>query len=345
VKLSDFDFSLPDHLIAQHPLPRRDQSRLMLIDRSSGRIEHRSFRELPHILGRDHFLVINSSRVFPARLWACRPQKSERIEILLVQETAPQVWKALVRPARKAPPGQLLNLAGMNARVEAVHEDGSRILRFQSEHDFMQLLNEIGEPPLPPYIRRAAGADFAEDRQRYQTVYARRTGSVAAPTAGLHFTPEILKRLRAKGIPACEIVLHVGYGTFKPVRCRQVEDHLMDPEYFEISLADAQAIDRLKAEPRKLVAVGSTVTRVMEHVGRSGMTFRGGASGWCDLFIYPGHEFCMVDCLLTNFHLPRSTLFILVCAFAGGELVRECYRQAIEQHYRFFSYGDCMLIL
>jgi S-adenosylmethionine:tRNA ribosyltransferase-isomerase len=345
VKISSFDFPLPEHLIAQHPLPERDGSRLMVVRRASGTAEHRRFRDLPEILGPDCFLVINSTRVFPARLWARRPGKRERMEILLVREEAPGQWAALVRPARKAKPGQPLEIGNLRAHVGGIGQGGSRLICFSQNEDLTAVLERIGEPPLPPYIRRQPEEDLSEDRERYQTVYAGQSGSIAAPTAGLHFTPAVLDRLTARDIPRCDILLHVGYGTFQPVRCEDIEDHRMEPEYFEVTAAAAAAIGRYRSEGRRLIAVGTTTTRVLEYLAHGEAFLQGGTRGFCDLFIYPGFAFRAVDGLITNFHLPRSTLLMLVSAFAGRDLILDCYRQAVAEQYRFFSYGDCMLIL
>jgi S-adenosylmethionine:tRNA ribosyltransferase-isomerase len=345
VKLTSFDFSLPESLIAQHPLPERDQSRLMVVRRATGAIEHRVFKDLPEILGPDHFLVINTTRVFPARLWAHRPGKQERIEVLLVREEAPGTWAALVRPARKARTGQLLQMGDLQATVGDSGPEGSRSIRFGEQADLWDRIQDLGEPPLPPYIHRKAGEDLTRDRKRYQTVFARQPGSIAAPTAALHFTPEVLERLGRKDVPLCEVLLHVGYGTFQPVRCEEIEAHRMHPEFFMVSDRAAADIRRYRSEGRRLVAVGTTTTRVLEHLARTSSFLEQGASGFCDLFIYPGFEFHAIDGLLTNFHLPRSTLFMLVCAFAGRDFMLACYRQAIASGYRFFSYGDCMLIV
>ena len=345
MKLKSFDFPFPEHLIAQHPLPERDRSRMMVVNRNSGAVEHREFRDLPHILGPDCFLVVNNTRVFPARLWAQRPGRSERIEILLMREEAPGTWLALVRPGRKAPPGQQLIIEELHARVRDAREDGSRRIDFAPGKDLWASLDRMGEPPLPPYIRRNPGQNLKEDRERYQTVFARRSGSIAAPTAGLHFTEEVVRRLAGRGIPIVEILLHVGYGTFQPVRAKEVEAHHMEPEYFEVSDAAATAIRQCISAGKKLVAVGTTTTRVLEHLARREDFLERGSAGYCDLFIYPGFRFKALGGLLTNFHLPRSTLFMLVCAFAGRELMLDCYGQAVAENYRFFSYGVCMLIL
>ena len=347
MKLSDFDFKLPDHLIAQTPAPERDQSRMMVVWRNTGRREHHIFRELPDILGPEYFLVINTSRVFPARLRAKRPARKEHIEILLLAELNPldNLWLALVKPAKKAPVGQKLYVADISAQVIEASEDGKRVIRFDTDDNLRKKLELIGEPPLPPYIRRQIGQDLTTDVERYQTIYARQNGSVAAPTAGLHFTHEVLQRLKGRGIPVCEILLHVGYGTFQPVRTEDITQHKMEPEFYEIDSLTAARIRNYKAEGRKLIAVGTTTTRCLEYLASKGYAFEQAESGYCHLFIYPGFKFTMLDGLLTNFHLPRSTLFMLVCAFAGRELMLDCYREAIFQNYRFYSYGDCMLIL
>lgn len=345
VKLNEFDFSLPKGLIAQHPLAERDQSRMMVIHRRSGRWEHRFFRELPEALDPHSFLVLNNTKVFPARFRAHRPGRQEEIEILLVREEAAGDWLALLKPGRKAMPGQELQASGLRARVMEVRPNGSRLLRFSPAAGLRSALETVGEPPLPPYIKRRAGEDLSEDRERYQTVYAQHIGSIAAPTAGMHFTPRVLGRLGERGIPHCEILLHVGCGTFQPVRCERIEEHRLEPEYFEISEQTLSRITQWKSDGRKLIAVGTTTTRVLEHWARNRELLRCGCSGFCDLFIYPGFRFEAVDGLLTNFHLPRSTLFMLVSAFAGREFMLECYREAIRSRYRFFSYGDCMLIV
>jgi S-adenosylmethionine:tRNA ribosyltransferase-isomerase len=345
MKLSEFDFTLPERLIAQHPAPKRDHSKMMVVWRQSGNIEHHRFRELPEILGSDHFLVLNNTRVFPARLYASRPGKKEEIEVLLLREVASRDWLALVKPARKAPLGQKLKIGDLSAHVLDVKESGSRIFRFEPGVNLEEAFEKIGIPPTPPYIRRQRNQDHSEDKLRYQTVYARHSGSVAAPTAGLHFTEEVLDRLKARGVKVCELLLHVGYGTFQPVRTEDVEAHEMEPEYYRLDADNALYIKRLKNAGRRLIAVGTTSTRCLEYLARQENPLEGESSGLCNLFIYPGFEFKLLNGLLTNFHLPRSTLFMLVCAFAGRELMLECYREAIANNYRFYSYGDCMLIL
>ena len=318
---------------------------MMVVWRRSGRREHRVFCDLPDILSSDNFLVMNNTRVFPARLRANRPGKKETIEILLLRELKAGEWLALLKPASKAPLGQALQVSSLRAIVSETRESGSRVLRFDPGCGLMEIFDQIGEPPLPPYIHRKKGKELAQDRDRYQTVYAKRTGSIAAPTAGLHFTPRIFEQLEARGIGRCEILLHVGYGTFQPVRCEEIEDHRFDAEYFEVEEGAARFISRNKTAGHRLVAVGSTTTRVLEHLAARDFGFDRSESGFCDLFIYPGYRFRILDGMLTNFHLPRSTLFMLVSAFAGRELMLDCYRNAISEGYRFFSYGDCMLLL
>ncbi len=345
MNIKDFDFFLPEPLIAQTPSDERDQSRMMVVWRKSGKKRHLHFRDLPEILASDHFLVVNNTRVLPARLRACRPGKMEEIEILLLNELGPMTWMALIKPAKKAPPGQRLNFGELSAVVLEAKASGSRTIRFDGSADVVEALEKLGEPPLPPYIHRDKGQDLSRDKLRYQTIYARHAGSVAAPTAGLHFTEEVLQKLRIRGIPICEILLHVGYGTFQPVRSETIEEHKMEPEYYQVEDSTANRIREYKSEGRRLVAVGTTTTRCLEFLAGRENALVGASSGFCNLFIYPGFEFRLLDGLLTNFHLPRSSLFMLVCAFAGRELALDCYREAVSMGYRFYSYGDCMLIL
>jgi S-adenosylmethionine:tRNA ribosyltransferase-isomerase len=345
LKLSDFDFDIPERLIAQHPLPDRGKSRLMVVRRRERCWEHRLFCELPEILDSEHLLVMNNSRVFPARLRANRPGRSESIEVLLVREIADRQWLALIKPARKAPVGQCLKAAELAITVTGIADRGCRILAFKGNVNVVEVAERIGEPPLPPYIRRPDQRFRAEDLERYQTVYAKRTGSIAAPTAGLHFTPQLLEQLRARGVACCEIMLHVGYGTFQPIRVDDIGAHRMLPEYFEISSEVAGFLRDMKESGRRLVAVGTTTTRVLEYLARSGELSSQASSGMCDLFIHPGFRFRILDGLLTNFHLPKSTPFLMVCAFSDRELMLECYREACDSDYRFYSYGDAMLIL
>jgi S-adenosylmethionine:tRNA ribosyltransferase-isomerase len=343
--INEFNFELPERLIAQVPATERDGSKMMVVWRRTGKREHHIFRDLPDILNSEYFLVINSTRVFPARLRASRPGKREEIEILILREVAPRDWLALVKPARKTHPGEKVLIGGMPATVIEAKESGTRIFRFESNRNLKKMFEKLGEPPIPPYIHREKGQDLSEDRARYQTVYARHSGSVAAPTAGLHFTEEVFHRLNNRGIAVCEVLLHVGYGTFKPVRCENIQDHSMDPEYYEVDATTARRIAGLKSEGHQLVAVGTTTTRCLEYIAQREEGLDRASSGFCNLFIYPGFQFKAIQGLLTNFHLPRSTLFMLACAFAGRELLLDCYREAIGNNYRFYSYGDCMLIL
>ena len=348
MKLADFDFNLPDELIAQRPSPERDGSRMMLIRRDTGKREHLFFRDLPDILCPEHFLVVNETRVFPARLRARRPGKNENVEVMLLREINPGRWLALTKPGRKTPIGQRLQIGDIAATVSAITESGSRVIEFdgfEREGNLLEVFEKIGETPTPPYIKRNDSVDKMEDRLRYQTVYARLSGSVAAPTAGLHFTEEVLQRLDSNGVSVCKILLHVGYGTFKPVRVQNIEEHKMDTEFYSVDAENAAHMRALKDEGRKLVAVGTTSARCLEYLARGEHPLDRAVSGDCNLFIYPGFEFRMINGLVTNFHLPKSTLFMFVSAFAGRELMLDCYREAISLGYRFYSYGDCMLIL
>ncbi len=342
MRIEDFDYELPESLIAQEPAPQRASSRLMVVERSSGEIRHRHFWQLPEALTADALLVLNDSRVFPARLWA-RNQSGARIEVLLLRPAGDDVWEVLLKPARKLRPGQRLVFEPGQLEAKLVRGGGpfTRRLRFFCQGELREWAWKLGKMPTPPYIRRAAGESEREplDRRRYQTVYASAEGSVAAPTAGLHFTPELLRR-----IPHVFLTLHVGYGTFQPVRVSDVAEHRMEAERFEISAGAADQINRHRAAGGKLVAVGTTSVRVLETSWqRHGEILPG--QGETDLFIYPSYRFTAVDAMITNFHLPRSTLLMLVSAFAGTALIRRCYQQAIQAGYRFYSYGDAMLIL
>jgi S-adenosylmethionine:tRNA ribosyltransferase-isomerase len=361
VKISDLDYDLPEELIAQEPLPNRDASRLMLVDKGSGVIQDLHFRELPAILHPADFLVLNDSAVFPARLLGRRPGGG-RVELLLLRPDSEQatgalnsrsggelpaenhdhaLWEALARPKRKLRRNmELIFSDDLRGRVADVSDETVKI-QFRFSGDFSSVLDRTARVPLPPYIRRP---DTERDRDRYQTVYAARRGSIAAPTAGLHFTPGILNDLRRRGIHCFFVTLHVGYGTFRPVKSASIEQHRIDAESFSISANDAAGIREALQSGRRMIAVGTTTTRMLEHWKRSSPKLRA-IAGQTDLFIYPPFDFKLVKGLLTNFHLPRSSLFALVCAFLGTELARQCYRHAVERHYRFYSYGDCMLIV
>ena len=379
--VSDFHFDLPEELIAQHPPVERGSSRMLVLRREleagePGALADSQFTRLPEILQAGDLLVLNDSRVIPARLFAVRggartqtnsPAPSGQIEVLLVEQDVAQVgenvWRALVRPARKVQVGETLRFfahgeaeAALTAEVLAVGEFGERTLRFAPVEDFVGTLMRIGHMPLPPYIHRdqAAEPDSDEDRERYQTVYSKRLGSAAAPTAGLHFTPEVLAELKARGVEIRYVTLHVGLGTFQPVRVEQVDEIQLHSERYTLPEETAEAINRARAEGRRVVAAGTTTTRTLEHIAaeaeRAGKSRLEAHSGATSIFISPGHRFRVVGGLLTNFHLPESTLLMLVSAFVGdGEAGRrrilEAYAHAVRERYRFFSYGDCMLLL
>ena len=363
MQVSEFDFPLDESLIAQEPLPDRSASRMLRLERSSGALEDLKFRQFPSLLRPRDLLVINNSRVFPARLFGHRsglhaqpvsprnPASKDflrgRVEVLLTRQLRAFEWQALVRPGRKLGLGERISFGdqnGLEAEIIGRGEFGERILRFSPVGDFFAVVEKLGHVPLPPYISRV---DRPGDRERYQTVYARpeERGSVAAPTAGLHFTPEILNEIRDRGVRIAEITLHVGLGTFQPVHAEQVESHKMHREGFHISEAAAQQINGALHEGRRVVAVGTTTVRTLEYVAlqnNSGEVAAG--SGEADIFIYPGFQFRVIGALLTNFHLPKSTLLMLVSAFAGKENVLRAYEHAVKERYRFFSYGDCMFI-
>lgn len=339
--ISEFDYELPEELIAQHPLPERDASRMLVIDRSSGSWSDRQFAEITEFLNPDDSLVINNTRVFPARLVGFREGTGGRVELLLVREVEQAVWEALIRPGNRLRKNAEVHFPESALRATVLDEPGNEIrrLKFSSAVELSNLMEAQGEMPLPPYIKRAAGGE-KEDRERYQTVFARERGAIAAPTAGLHFTAEVFERLKQHEVSVAEITLHVGYGTFEPVRVEEIEEHHVRPEVFEITANAAEIINRSS----RVVAVGTTTTRALESaVDSTGKVST--TSGLADLTITPGYKFRTVDALLTNFHLPKSSLLLLVSAFAGTELTLSAYRHAVEQRYRFYSYGDCMLII
>jgi S-adenosylmethionine:tRNA ribosyltransferase-isomerase len=359
VLVSEFDYYLPEERIAQEPLPERASSRMLRLVRRDRRIEDRSFRELPDLLQPGDVVVFNNTRVFPARLYghrsgsraqplsaknpAAREFLKGRVEVLLTKQLSgqPNEWECLVRPGRKIGLGEKLFFdEGLAGEVIGRGSFGERKLRFDRVDGFFERIERMGHVPLPPYIARE---DRAGDRERYQTVYAREPGSVAAPTAGLHFTPEILRKLAERGIETAEVTLHVGLGTFQPVRVETVEEHKLHGERYSISAGSAEKINQALEERRRVVAIGTTTVRTLEFAARETGRVRAG-SGEADLFIYPGFHFRVVGVMLTNFHLPRSTLLMLVCAFGGKEPVLGAYRHAVEGRYRFYSYGDCMLV-
>jgi S-adenosylmethionine:tRNA ribosyltransferase-isomerase len=362
VLVSDFNYHLPPELIAQEPLADRAGSRLLHLDRASGEFRDCSFQEFPGFLKPDDLLVFNNTKVFPARLYGRRggaksqpvsPQNPAardflkgRIEVLLTRQFSeePNEWECLVRPGRKIGVGERLFFGDHNelqAEVLARGSFGERRIRFKPVADFFTIVERIGHVPLPPYIDRE---DRASDRERYQTIYARDRGSVAAPTAGLHFTTEIVQRIRDRGIETTEITLHVGLGTFQPVRVERVEDHKLHREAYSISAEAAHSVNAALEAGRRIVAVGTTTVRTLEHAAQVGNGRVQAGRREADIFIYPGYKFRVVGALLTNFHLPQSTLLMLVCAFGGREQVLKAYQHAVEQKYRFYSYGDCMFL-
>jgi S-adenosylmethionine:tRNA ribosyltransferase-isomerase len=345
VHISDFDYELPEELIAQHPLPERDASRMLVVNRASGTFADRKFASLPTYLRAGDCLVLNNTKVFPARLLGRRIPTGGNIEVLLLQELEMGKWQVLARPARRLQVGGQLEFghAKLTGTVAEVLEDGTRVINFEPSKDLLNVVEEIGEPPLPPYIKRNSGA-ASDDRDRYQTIYAQETGAIAAPTAGLHFTPQVLAHLKQNHVCVAEITLHVGYGTFEPVRVADVANHQVLAERFAISNEAADVINYCRKGGGRVIAVGTTTTRALESsVTESGKVLA--KNGVADLTITPGHRFRAVDALLTNFHLPRSSLLLLVSAFAGRGLVLDTYRHAVCERYRFYSYGDCMLIL
>ncbi len=339
MKKSDFDFYLPEELIAQTPLEKRDSSRLLVLDKATGALEHRHFYELPEFLNEGDCLVLNNSRVLPARLIGAR-ETGGAVELVLLRDLGEGRWECLSRPGRKTKPGTKLVFGGgeLTAEVESVAEGGNRIVRFDYEGIFLEVLERLGKMPLPPYIK-----EELNDPERYQTVYSRELGSAAAPTAGLHFTQELLDKIAAKGVKVCYVTLHVGLGTFRPVKEDEIEQHEMHSEFCIVPEDTAQIISETKQCGGRVVAVGTTSCRTLESFAKDNGTIEP-SSGWTDIFIYPGYKFKCIDALVTNFHLPESTLIMLVSALAGREHVLNAYKVAVEERYRFFSFGDAMFI-
>ena len=332
-------YELPEELIAQTPIERRDASRLMVLDKRSGEIEHRHFYDLPAYLRPGDCMVLNDSRVIPARLFGVRPSGGVT-EVVLLRDLGDKRWECLCRPGRKMRVGSTVSFGDgeLNAVVDEVQEDGNRILRFEYEGIFLEILDRLGQMPLPPYIKVQL-----QDKERYQTVYSREPGSAAAPTAGLHFTQELLERIRSMGVEVCFVTLHVGLGTFRPVKAENIEEHDMHSEYCTVSAETAEAINRTKAHGGRVIAVGTTSCRTLESFADENGHIEA-ASGWTNIFIYPGYRFKCIDALVTNFHLPGSTLVMLVSALAGRENILHAYETAVREKYRFFSFGDAMFI-
>ncbi len=339
MKKSDFDFYLPEELIAQTPLEKRDGSRLLVLDKESGAMEHRHFYDLPEYLRAGDCLVLNNSRVLPARLIGTRPGGGA-VELVLLRDLGEGRWECLSRPGRKTKPGTELFFGGgeLKATVEAVAEGGNRIVKFDYRGIFLEVLERLGKMPLPPYIK-----EELQDPERYQTVYSRELGSAAAPTAGLHFTNELLEKIQAMGVKVCYVTLHVGLGTFRPVKEDEIENHEMHSEFCIIPEDTARTVTETKQNGGRIVAVGTTSCRTLESFAKDDGTLEA-CSGWTDIFIYPGYSFKCIDALVTNFHLPESTLIMLVSALAGREHILNAYKTAVEEKYRFFSFGDAMFI-
>jgi S-adenosylmethionine:tRNA ribosyltransferase-isomerase len=353
MQLSDFDYELPDELIAQQPLEQRDASRMLVLNRETQTHTDSKFELFPEHVRPGDVVVVNNTRVFPARLIGERDPSGGRVEVLLVRELKSQLqskteassWEALVRPAHRLKEGARLRFGDGALRAEVLKTlaKGLRTLKFESDQSLETLMTEQGETPLPPYIRRPSGTSAA-DKERYQTVYARERGAIAAPTAGLHFTPEVFAALRARGARVAEVTLHVGYGTFAPVRVDDLEQHRVAPEFFQIDEEAAGAINESRAQGGRVIAVGTTTTRALESAANAEGKIEAGA-GETELTITPGYKFRVTDALLTNFHLPQSSLLLLVSAFAGRDFTLAAYRHAVSARYRFYSYGDCMFVI
>lgn len=348
MRTADFDYDLPPERIAQQPAEKRDESRMLVLRRSTGAMEHVRFKDLPSLLHEGDAVVVNNTRVIPARLFGRKAGSGGRIELLLLEEVEPGIWDVLMRARRRPKPGTRFAFDVPELRAEMLQdgEMGRATVRFVCDGDFWDILPRVGQPPLPPYIQRKNTAPEQRhvDEERYQTIYARYPGAVAAPTAGLHFTEDILRALDAKGVLRVEITLHVGIGTFRPVEVDDIERHVMESERYTISNDAAEKINAVRRAGGRIVAIGSTSVRALETVVDADGVIHPGA-GRTSLFIKPGYRFRAVDAMLTNFHLPRSTLLMMVCAFAGYENTMRAYREAVARSYRFYSYGDCMLIL
>lgn len=340
IKTKDFYYDLPEELIAQHPMENREMSRLLIIDKETGDLEHKRFKDILDYLNPGDTLVLNDTRVLPARLFGNRVGKEEKIEFLLLSKKANNTWETLVRPGKKAKVGDIIEFGEglLIGRITSIGEEGTRFLEFEYKGIFEEILDKLGEMPLPPYI-----TEKLEDKERYQTVYSKNLGSAAAPTAGLHFTKELLKSIENKGVNIAYITLHVGLGTFRPVKVDNILEHHMHSEFYEINKENSDIINNTKKTGGKVISVGTTTTRTLETIGSENSLLES-KSGWTDIFIYPGYEFKIVDSIITNFHLPESTLMMLVSAIAGRENIMEAYDIAVKENYRFFSFGDAMFI-
>ena len=340
MKVSDFDFYLPEELIAQHPLEKRDSSRLMVLDKKTGEIEHKHFHDIIDYLNEGDTIVLNNTRVMPARLIGEKVETGGKIEFLLLKRLEGDKWECLAKPGKRAKIGQKFTFGEgkLTCTVVDIVEEGNRIIEFSYEGIFEEVLDQLGEMPLPPYI-----TEKLEDKERYQTVYSKEKGSAAAPTAGLHFTEDLLSKIKAKGVNIAYLTLHVGLGTFRPVKVEDINDHTMHSEYYHLDKENADLINETKKRGNKVISVGTTSTRTLETISDENGFVRE-QSGWTDIFIYPGYKYKVVDNLITNFHLPESTLIMLVSALAGKENVMNAYKEAVNEKYRFFSFGDSMFI-
>ena len=339
--VKDFYFDLPQELIAQDPLEDRASSRLLVLDRSTGEVEHRKFRDILEYLNPGDCLVINDTKVIPARLIGSKEGTDAKIEVLLLKRKENDIWETLVKPGKKAKPGTVIRFGDgiLKGTVVDVVEEGNRLIQFSYEGIFEEILDQLGQMPLPPYITHQL-----KDKNRYQTVYAKHEGSAAAPTAGLHFTKELLQEIEDRGVKIAHVTLHVGLGTFRPVKVENVLDHHMHSEFYVVEKSEAEKINSTKREGGRVICVGTTSCRTIESASDENGVLKAG-SGWTDIFIYPGYQFKILDCLITNFHLPESTLIMLVSALAGREHVLSAYEEAVKERYRFFSFGDAMFIV
>lgn len=340
MKVKDFNFQLPQELIAQDPLEDRSASRLLILNKETGKIQHESFKNIVQCLSPNDCLVLNNTKVIPARLIGAKEKTGGKVELLLLERKEKDIWEVMVKPGKKARPGDKIIFGDglLKATIQSVVEGGNRHVRFEYQGVFEQVLDQLGEMPLPPYITHQL-----EDKERYQTVYAKYEGSAAAPTAGLHFTQELLEQIQEKGVQIAYVTLHVGLGTFRPVKADDIEQHQMHAEYYWIDPQEAKKINEVKAKGGRVIAVGTTSSRTLESCADTNGMVKA-QKGWTDIFIYPGYSFKVVDALITNFHLPESTLIMLVSALAGRENVMRAYQEAVDQKYRFFSFGDAMFI-
>ena len=340
MKTKDFYYELPKELIAQEPISDRSASRLMVLDKDSGKTEHRHFYDIADYINAGDTLILNDTKVIPARLHGVKEGTGGAIEFLLLTKRSLDVWEVILKPGRKAKPGARFVFGNGELRAEIIDivNEGNRLVKFEYEGVFEEVLDRLGEMPLPPYITKKL-----EDKDRYQTVYAKNNGSAAAPTAGLHFTPELLEKIKEKGVNIGFVTLHVGLGTFRPVKAEDIKDHKMHSEFYVLPDETAELVNQTKENGGRVISVGTTATRVLETAGMNGLPLKG-STGWTDIFISPGSEFHVIDALITNFHLPESTLIMLVSALAGRENVLNAYAEAVREKYRFFSFGDAMLV-